>query len=140
MKRKGFTLIEALMGLCLLGLICVTILPIISSSSKLSNKNFEKVEMMCLGEMIIENLKAFKYDSGDTTNICNMELKEIVDLFKSEERSIVELDFPGKYENYNIRIEKNAKNSKLWEIFVSIDYNKEGGIKGVTYKALLPSK
>lgn len=140
MKKKGFTLVEVLMGLCLLGLISLTILPIIASSAKLSNRNYKRTEMAYLGEMIIENLKAFKYDSESTNYICNTEVEEIINLFKSQERSNIELVFLGEYEKYNIKIEKQEKSSRLWEILVSIDYIKEGGIKGVTYKAFLPSQ
>ena len=140
MKRNGFTLIEVLVGLCLLGLVSVTVLPIITTTSKLSNNNFKRMEMDYLGEMIIENLKAFKYNSGDTTYISTTKVEEIIDLFKTQEISNIKFVFPGKHANYNITIEKKEKNSRLWEILVSIDYIKEGDIKLVAYKAFMPSQ
>lgn len=141
MKKNGFTLIEVLMGLCLLGLISVIMLPIINSSLNLSNKNFEKIEMTYLGETVIENLKSFKYDSSVSAYICNTEVKEIIDLFKSEKTSSITLDSKDEYENYKITIEKRERSSKLWEVLVFIDYViKEGDEKGVKYKAFLPSK
>ena len=140
MKRSGFTLIEAIMGLCLLGLISLTVLPIIATSSKLSNTNVKETEMAYLGEMIIENLKAFKSDSGTTTYICNMKLEEIIDLFKNQGSSNIKLNFDGKYEKYNVSIEKTDKSKRLWELLISIDYAKEGDIRGVSYKAFMPSQ
>lgn len=140
MDKKGFTLIEVLIGLCLLGLISVTILPIIGTSSKISIKNSEKMEITYLGEMVIENLKAFKYDSGVSAYIFDTEVKEIIDLFKSEEISIITLDLKDQCKDYSVTIEKRELSSRLWEILVSIDYLKEGDRKSVQYKAFLPSK
>ena len=58
MDRKGFTLVEVLIGLSLLGLVSVTILPIISSSMMNLNKNNIRMEMNYLGETVIERIKA----------------------------------------------------------------------------------
>lgn len=140
MKKQGFTLIEVLMGLCLLGLISVIMLPTINSSANLSNRNFEKIEMTYLGERVIENLKSFKSDSGVSTYICNTEVKEIIDLFQLEKTSNITLTSKGEYGDYRVVIEKKERSSSLWEILVSIDSAKEGGRKGVKFKAFLPSK
>lgn len=138
MKRKGFTLIEVLMGLCLLGLISVMILPIIGNSSRLSSKNSEKIEMAYVGEMIIENLKAYTSDVDFTSEICNTEVKEIINQFELEKSSNIKFDYVGDYEKYKVIMEKNEKSSSLWEVLITISYIKEGDTKNVKYKALIP--
>lgn len=140
MNKKGFTLIEVIMGLCLLGLISVTILPIIGTSSKLTSKNFEKMEVTYLGEMVVENLKSFEYGSEEPLYIWDTEVKEIIDIFNLEKTSVIILESKDESEDYIVTIEKRERSNNLWEIVVNIDYIKEGGKKGVKYKAFLPSK
>ena len=128
------------MGLCLLGLISVVILPIIASSLNLSNKNFQKAEISYVGEMVVENLKAFQYGNNTPIYISNTEVEEIIDLLKLEKTSNASLDFKGEYGDYRILIDKKERCSDLWEIIVSVDYAEEGGRNSVKFKALLHSK
>ena len=138
MKNKGFTLIEVLIGLCLLGLISIIILPIISFSFNSSNRNSGKMEMIYLGEMVIENLKAYKYENNTNHYILNTKVEDIMDIFKLNKTADVTLTSEGEYAEYRITIEKKERNSKLWEILVSIDFVEEGDKRGVKYKAILP--
>lgn len=140
MERKGFTLIEVLIGIFILGLISVTFLPLIGNSAKLSSENFQGIEMDYLGEMIIEKLKAFEYDSSTSTYICETSVEEIVDLLKLEKTSNASFTFKGEHGDYSVLIEKSQRSSSLWEILVSIKDIEEGDKKSVKFKAFLPSK
>lgn len=139
--KKGFTLIEALMGLALLGLISVTILPIVNSSFIILNNHNLKLEMMYVGEMAVEKIKAFDMDISSGAAIYDTEVSEIIDLFKSNDK--VEIIIPRKEnsEKYLIKIIKKNKSEDLWTIHVYVYQNKEGGsISHVEYKAYLPQK
>lgn len=139
--KKGFTLIEALMGLCLLGLISVTVLPIISSSFiRLRNHN-TKIEMIYIGEMVVEKIKAFDIGDGFDASIYDTNISEIIDLFKSKDT--VEIFVPKKKnsEEYSIKIIKKQKCDGLWILLVYVYHNNEGdNVSHVEYKAYLPEK
>ena len=58
MKRKGFTLIELIMGLFLIGLIATISMPIVQNSIGNYNKVKERQQMLYLCEMVVERLRA----------------------------------------------------------------------------------
>ena len=58
MKRKGFTLIEVIMGLFLIGLIATILMPIVQNSIGNYNKVKERQQMLYLCEMVVERLRA----------------------------------------------------------------------------------
>lgn len=139
--KKGFTLIEALMGLALLGLISIMILPIVNSSFIILNNHNLKLEMMYVGEMVVEKIKAFEIDISSSTTIYDTEVSEIIDLFKSKDK--IEIIIPKKEnsEKYLIKIIKNNKSKDLWMMNVYVYQNKKSrGINHVEYKTYLPQK
>lgn len=141
MKNHGFTLIEVLMGLCLLGLISVAILPTINTSLKASNMASEKRQMMYLGEMAIEKIKAFKYEDCSATYILETKVEDIVNCFKTEENCEIVLNSNFEYENYEIKLSKKPKGYNLWEICALVYSIKEEEKNNyVEYKALVISK
>lgn len=141
MRKRGFTLIETLMGLSLLGLISVMILPIVNSSFMILNNHNLKLDMMYVGEMTIEKIKAFDIDIDSNDSIYDTQVSEIIDLFKAQ--NTVEIIIPKiqNGEKHSIKIIKNHKSEGLWKIHVYVYQNKEGGsISHVEYKAYLPEK
>ena len=65
--RRGFTLIETIMGLFLLGLITVIVLPLVNGNLDNLFKQRVKAQMVYTGEMVVEMLKA--YDEETSTVI-----------------------------------------------------------------------
>ncbi len=58
MKRNGFTLIEVIVGMFLIGLISTVAFPIIQNSITNYNRVKEKQQMLYLCEMTVERLRA----------------------------------------------------------------------------------
>lgn len=141
MIKKGFTLIEAITGLALLGLISVMILPIISTSFMIFNNHKTKLEMMYLGETTVEKIKAFDINANSDVMIYDTEMSKIIDLFKSNEMVEITIPKKEKSEKYLIKILKQNKSNTLWMIHVYVYQNKEKeSVSDVEYKAYLPPK
>lgn len=138
MENRGFTLIEVLIGLCLLSLISIIILSTIGFSFNSSNRNLRKMEMIYLGEMVIESLKAYKYENNTEQYILNTNVEDIMEIFKLNKIANITLTSEEQYGEYIVIIEKKERNTRLWEVLVSIDLVEEGGNRGVKYKAILP--
>lgn len=60
MKRKGYVLLEILVGIFLIGLISTTYFPIITSSFRNFNRIKDRTEMIYIAEMVAERLKVDK--------------------------------------------------------------------------------
>jgi type II secretory pathway pseudopilin PulG len=140
MNRRGFILLEVLLGMFLLGIISVTFLPLISSAQKnlclLETKN----NMKYFAETILERIKAFEFDSENDEYILDMKLEFLMERFCRE--ATVEVELPifdnGEYE-YLVRINKLNQNENLWKIRVNIT-SKENSerIKDVVLEAYVP--
>lgn len=127
MKKKGFTLIEVMMGLFLLGLIGATVLPIINTSFlRLNNKKI-KMEMIHIGEMVIERIKAFNGE-GSELDIYDVKVKELMEEFEKDK--IVEVNLPKEQdsEKFSLKIIKDEKFNNLWFLSVYVYHNKEGKV------------
>lgn len=141
MKRKGFTLVEALLGLFLLGIISVTVLPIVTTSLKNINKSKIKMEMNYIGEMAIERIKSYNEESSKELYIYNIKLSEIVKEFRNPGPQ--EVIISGKEENgkYLLRIMKDQRTDILWEISIYVYHDEEGSkLNHVEYKTYFLEK
>lgn len=138
MKKKGFTLIEAIIGLFLLGIIALTIIPIINSTYNMVSRNKLQLEMIYIGEMTVEKLKAFKEGSKEELYIYNTRVSYIVDSFSRGSSSFTIYSEDEK--NYKIKIDKEDKNESIWAIHVVVSYEKGASYNEVEYKASLPRK
>lgn len=141
MKRKGFTLIEVLLSLSLIGLIAVTTLPILTSSLLNINKTKVRLEMNYIGEMVMERIKSFNEEGSPETYICHKKISEIIYLFRNQ--NIVELNLNEKKddENYLIKIIKKERTDRLWIIEVYVYHDKEGSnLNHVEYKTYILKK
>lgn len=139
-RRKGFTLIEAIIGIGLLGLISVTTLPIMATSfMNLKNHNI-KMDMNYIGESVIERVKAFDEESLDLY-LYHIKVSEIIKELNSSDRINFSMSINKNGEPFLINIEKENHSEKIWKMKVYIYHDKEGSsINHAEYKTYLPKK
>lgn len=122
-KSKGFSLVEVICGIALVGIIAVSILPLINNSikniSNLKNQN----EMSFIAEMVIEKLK--------TSNAEAVSTLEALDT----NGSIEYLDSDIDSERFKCSISKLSSTDKLIEFIVVVEHNSLGENFNVEYKA-----
>lgn len=106
MNRKGFTLIEVIVGLFLVGLVSVVSFPIIQNSINNYNKVQESQHMFYLCEMVVERLRA--KDSS---------LDEIFNELEGNSEIIVSTISTIDLENYKCKITK----TKDTDLFMNLD-------------------
>lgn len=141
MNKRGFILTQVLVGLYLLGLIIVSVLPLLNTSISNLNLAKENKDMINTAETIIEQIKSFNYKNNSSTELVfDMELLDIIELLAEEKE--VNLSLPIDKENaeykYVCDICKIEKDN-LWELNVSIAF--ENGVKKINeieITALLP--
>lgn len=126
MGKKAFTLVEVILSLCLLGLISVTVLPIVTSSLNNLNKNKIKMEMNYIGEMAIERIKAYNEESSTELYVFNKKVSEIIGLFRSSESNEIDISQKGEYGNYLLSIKKDQRSNILWNVSVYVYHDEEG--------------
>lgn len=140
MNKNGFLLIEVLLGIFLLGIVCVTYLPMFS----LAQNNFYLLEvkndMKFFAETIMERIKAFDYSNEETGYILDMGMTELFDLFYTKATVEITLPISDAFEcKYDVIIIKKSKTDNLWDITVKvISKGNRERIKDVEFKALLP--
>lgn len=126
MKRKGFSLIEVLVGLSLLGLISVTALPMLTFSFN----NFARVkarsEMCYIGEMVVEK---FKTDS--------VIILDYINQLESSD-SIEYIDDNFDKDKYACTIYKLGNHSRLMDIKVEV--REKVHSSNVEYMVSIPKK
>lgn len=136
--KRGFTLIETIMGLFLLGLITVTVLPMTTGAFYNLNKQKTRYEMVYMGEMVVEKIKAYDFETENKLFIYDVEIGQIIQEFRGND--YVEIDLDKKDYEYPIRIRKEDKSDLLWCLTVLV-YNGDGGkLDNVELKAYLPKK
>lgn len=135
MERKGFTLVEVLLGLFLLGIISITVLPIVTSSLNNLSRNKIKMEMNYIGEMAIERIKAYNEESSKELYISDKKVSEVIELFRYSVSSEVNISQKGESGNYILRITKDQRSNVLWNISVYVYHDEEGSnLSHVEYK------
>lgn len=141
MKRRGFTLIETLMGLFLLGLVSVTILPIINTSlMRLTNLGI-RMDMVHKGESLIEAIKAYNAEATEELIVCGVPISHIITAISSDETAEMKFSSQDDGEKFNIHIMKTQRSEDLWIVDIAIDENKIGSkISNVEFKAFIPSQ
>lgn len=142
MENKGFTLVEAVISLALLGLVCMTVLSLINNALIIESRNKRKVEMLRIGEMTIEKIKSFNYDSKNELFIFESNMADIIDSF-NENKGDVSLNLSSKSQyknNYNINILKTEKAENIWKICVTVSYDKGENHEEINYRAFITKK
>lgn len=141
MERRGFTLVEVILGLFLLGLISVTTLPIVTSSLMNISKSKIKMEMNYIGEMAIERIKSYNEESSTDLYIFDKKLSEIVECFRNPGPSEVTISKEMENGKYLLKIIKDQRSDILWEISVYVYHDEEGSnLNHVEYKTYFLEK
>lgn len=140
MKKNGFTLLETIIALFILGIVTITVLPILEASYYRSYRNNIKIEMINLGEMAIEKLKAFNRSSNRDLYIYDLKVEDIIDEFSNSSTISLTLPRESKTKDYIIEIEKNDKNINLWKVSVKVSYIKGEKYEDIIYTSLIPKK
>lgn len=138
MKRNGFTLIEVILSLFLLGIISIIVLPSIQNSFSNGMKNKERSEMIYIAESTLEKLKAFKINSS-SLYVYDMSVEDIIDQFKDSEKVDISLPILRNSERYIIEISKDIKGDNLWIVYVDVFYPEKRDVN-VNFKAYLPKR
>lgn len=141
MKKKGFTLIETIISLVILGLVCIIVLSLIQNASLTSTKNDRNIEMLNIGEMVIENLSAFKYENESELYVFGNNLENIIESLNNEESCSLDISSGSEYsEEYNINISKEERSEKLWKIYVTVSYDKGERHDEIKYTTFITKK
>jgi len=136
--RRGFTLIETIMGLFLLGLITVIVLPLVNGNLDNLFKQRVKAQMVYTGEMVVEMLKAYDEETSNPLFIYDVEIGQIIDKFKGN--NYIEINLDKEDYEFPIKIIKEDKSDLLWTTRVIV-YSKGGGkLDNVEFKAYLQKK
>lgn len=126
MIKNGYVLIEVMVGLFLLGIISVTCFPLIVSSFNNFDKIKNRTEMIYLGEMVIERLKA---DKGFTMGI----------IPRLEELNSIDLN--DKFldnEKYDCVLYKLSSEERLINLRVNVSLKDQENGFNVDFKASIP--
>ena len=127
MKRKGFTLIEVIVGMFLIGLVATLGLPIMQNSFNNYNRVKENKQMIYLCEMVVERLRGKDSSLEDIFN--DLEYKDEISL-----STIGSTDL-GKYKCKIIK-------TKAHEMYMNLDVriyieNEMGNSPYVEYKTVI---
>lgn len=122
-KAKGFSLVEVICGIALVGVIAVSILPLINNSikniSNLKNQN----EMSFIAEMVIEKLKTSNAEAISTLDA--LYTNGIIEYLDSDIDS----------DRFKCSISKVSSTDKLIEFIVVVEHKSLGDNFNVEYKA-----
>lgn len=136
--KKGFYLIEVIIGLFLLGLITVSILPLNNIIIFNLKNQKHKYNMLYIAEMAIERILSYNNEYSNNLLIYDVEVGELIKEFNKDNYVEILLD-KDEYE-YPIKIIKNDKSDTLWHVRVLV-YNKSGEESyNVELKAYIPKK
>lgn len=131
MNEKGYSLIEVLISILFISLTTIVVLPLIQNSKFNFMDNKKKIEMGFLGEIILEQLKAFDYVNTEEDYILDIELSDLIYLLSADEEVIVELPINEENLNnnidypYKVIISKRDIDKKLWKVGVNVEERSE---------------
>lgn len=141
MYKKGFILVEVLIGLFLLGLIIITCFPILNTSLHNLQLSKEKMEMVYIAESTIEQLKSFNYNSNrEDEYLFDVQLTYLMDRLMAKESVSINLplDKNNQQWKYICTIRKEEKSPNFWKIIVSVSsINEEKRLNDVTIQAFM---
>lgn len=141
MKNRGFTLIETSISLVILGLVCIIVLSLIQNASLTSTKNNRNIEMLNIGETVIENLSAFKYENESELYVFGNNLEDIIESLNNKESCSLDISSGFEYsEEYNINISKEERSEKLWKIYLTVSYDKGERHDEIKYTTFITKK
>ena len=142
MGKKGFLLVQALMGLSLLGIVVVCFLPIFII---LTNNYYlieTKYEMKYLGEEIVEKIKSYDSDIENDDYILDARVEEIINCLDQSKIVNISLPFDEKTVNYRyiVNIHKENINEILWVVDIEVKLKDDGNkIRSIVYRTYMPN-
>lgn len=143
MDKKGFVLIQALIGLFFLGLISVTCLPILNTASYHLTLVKDKMDMLFVAESVVEQIQSFDYNcTQEDECLYDKKLLELIESLAEEDSVIVQL--PENIENTNYKYlctifkENHGSGKGLWKIQVDVSsFEEERRISNVKIMACM---
>lgn len=142
MNKKGFILIEVLMGLTLLAIVTITCLPILNTALNNLMLAKEKTKMIFIAESIIEEIKSFDYNLTDEGEyLFDIQFVELINKLNNE--TLVTIKLPLDVESIKFKyiciINKESKFEDLWKIQVEVSLREDRGrIKNVNIISYIP--
>lgn len=124
MKRKGFTFLECILAIGILSIIAVSILPIISTSSKQFSSIGVKNELRNIGQSTIEILKS--------TNELSI---QILEELETKDELVVNASYIK--ENYECIVKKIGDSENLIDVEVRALYYKDEEVEDIVLKATI---
>ncbi len=121
MKRNGFILVEALLGLFFIGLLATSVLPLLSFSFNNVRTIKYRDEMNYIGEMVAEKLKSES----------EFALKTISDLIAFGEVNYEDDDFDKS--KYRCKLVNLYSSSRFIEYMVIVESKDGANVKSVQY-------
>lgn len=140
MNKKGFLLVEILMGLLLLGIIAITCMPILNIGIDNIRMTKDKMDMLLIAESIIEQIKAFDYSWTDDEYVLDMNLQMLIDMLSNSDTIVIRLPLDNNNQEFDYYCTLYKKNSSdnLWELNVEIAPIKEcRRIKNINLKTII---
>jgi len=109
-NKKGFTLVEIIVGLAILGILSVVFLSLFTTAYFIIGSSDIKTDLKFDGEKIIENLKAYVPGNNDPI-IMDTPASVIVNTLQISDTYIL-----SEPDDYNVIIVKEDAGDKLWKI------------------------
>lgn len=142
MNKKGFILIEVIVGLVLLAIVAMTCLPIFMTAKSSLTRAKDKTQMIFIAESTIEQIAAFNPNYIDEDEyLFDIQPQELINILKLEPlvRLELPLDLENEEFNYSCIIIKEEKFKGIWEIEVEVFLKKERDKNNVNIKVYIPS-
>jgi hypothetical protein len=142
MKKKGFLLVQVLMGLSLLGIAVACLLPIFVTFTNNYHLLETKYEIKYLGEEIVEKIKSYNSDIENDDYILDARVEEIINCLDQSKIVNISLPFDKKAGNYKyiVNIHKENINENLWVVDIEVKLKDDGNkINSIVYRTYIPN-
>lgn len=129
MKRRGYILLDIIIGIFFLGLVAITALPVLNTSFRNFMNVRKQNEMNYIAENVIENLNSIDQKSSDV-------FQNLESTYETEYLSL------GSYKDkYECKIVLLKQCQYIWELDVIIYFkNQEDKEHHVRYRVSIPKK
>lgn len=141
MDKRGFLLIEVLLGLFLLGTIAVTCLPILNTAINNMKMTKKKIDMVFLAESTMEQIRGINNSFNDEY-IFDIKIEDLLSRLNTAGFVTVNLALNNRNNDceYYCTITKNNIGEKLWKISIEISSSvEENRIENVILQSIIPS-
>ncbi len=141
MKRRGFTLVETVIALVILGIVSMSVVSLTATASIMMAKNKRDQDMIAIAGSVIENIRAYNPESKRDLFVIDKNVKDIIQTFNRDSNSSIDFSSKSEYQDeYNINISKEDRSESLWKICVTVSYDKGEVRDEIKYKTIIPKK